>query len=144
MFNIQNWNKMKAVFTMVFFWGSMASAFAGTQQINVKEAFDRVAKGEIILVDIREPQEWRATGVAPNAKLLSMRDPKFLPKLKQLKLAFSGRPIAIICAHGNRSRSVQSALASYGYPNIIDVKLGMDSPGGWIKRGLPTRQWKKK
>ncbi len=129
------------VLGLTFFMGLSGVALAGTGKITAKEAFEKASKGEIVLIDIREPVEWKTTGVAPVAKTLAMRDPRFLQKLKQLKLAFAGKKIALICAHGNRSRYVQKALVSHGYPDIIDVKKGMESAGGWLKSGLPTKKW---
>ncbi len=125
----------------VFLFTTMA--YANSLQLTAKEAYQKAEKGEIVLVDIREPQEWKATGVSSKAKLIAMRDPKFLVKLKQIKLAFSGKPIAVICAHGNRSRYVQKALVSHGY-KVVDVLKGMESAGGWIKSGLPVKKWVKK
>ncbi len=135
--------KLQVVAGLALLWAVPTFALAGTQQITVKEAYEKASKGEIVLIDIREPVEWKATGVAPVAKTLAMRDPRFLQKLKQLKLAYAGKKIAVICAHGNRSRYVQRALASHGYPDIIDVKKGMESPGGWLKSGLPVKKWAK-
>jgi rhodanese-related sulfurtransferase len=51
------------------------------------------------------------------------------------------RPIALICARGNRSTLASAALAEAGYSEIYNVREGMlgspDGPG-WLARGLPT------
>jgi rhodanese-related sulfurtransferase len=51
------------------------------------------------------------------------------------------RPIALICARGNRSSLASSALAEAGYTQVYNIREGMlgspDGPG-WLARGLPT------
>jgi len=51
------------------------------------------------------------------------------------------RPIALICARGNRSTVASSALTQAGYTHVYNIREGMfgspDGPG-WLARGLPT------
>jgi rhodanese-related sulfurtransferase len=51
-----------------------------------------------------------------------------------------GRPIALICARGNRSSVASTALARAGYTQVYNIREGMfgspDGPG-WMARGLP-------
>lgn len=100
------------------------------------------AAGEILLVDIRTPEEWRASGVAAPAHPLDMRDPAFPAKLQALMAANPGRPVALICATGGRSGFASGKLAEYGMSGVIDVSEGMFGSAagpGWLKRGLPVR-----
>ena len=55
------------VATLAF--ASIQAALAETAgRIGAVEAADRVKAGELVLVDIRTPQEWRATGIPAGAK----------------------------------------------------------------------------
>jgi rhodanese-related sulfurtransferase len=54
------------------------------------------------------------------------------------------RPIALICAVGNRSAFLQGWLRKAGFENVFDVTEGMVGGrrgAGWIKTGLPVRRW---
>ena len=51
------------------------------------------------------------------------------------------KPIALICARGNRSDRMQSFLKAQGFTQVLDISEGMlGRPGapGWLARNLPT------
>jgi len=105
------------------------------------EAHKAALAGEIILIDIRRPEEWLETKVAEGAIGLDMREENFVPTLVALRRANPEKPIAMICRTGNRTGYVTSALAGQGFPGLIDVNEGMQggpNGPGWLKRGLPT------
>ncbi len=110
-------------------------------QITASEAHEQAASGEIVLVDIRTPEEWAETGIGEGAIPLDMREDDFVKKLVALRLANPEKPIALICRTGNRSQFVVSALAGQGFPGLVDVPEGMAGGPrgkGWIPTGLPT------
>lgn len=97
--------------------------------------------GDIILIDIRRPDEWEQTRVAEGAIGLDMREDSFVPTLVALRRANPDTPIALICRTGNRTGYVTDALAKQGFPSLVDVREGMEggpNGPGWLKRGLPT------
>lgn len=97
--------------------------------------------GEIILIDIRRPDEWLDTNVAEGAIGLDMRADDFVPTLVALRRANPDTPIALICRTGNRTGHVTRVLANQGFPGLVDVDEGMEggrNGPGWLKRGLPT------
>lgn len=105
------------------------------------EAHKAALAGEIILIDIRRPDEWLETKVAEGAIGLDMREDNFVPTLVALRRANPDKPIAMICRTGNRSGYVTLALAGQGFPGLIDVNEGMHggpNGSGWLNRGLPT------
>ena len=107
-----------------------------------EEAFEMAAGGEILLVDIRRPDEWRATGVPEFGTPLDMRQPDFIAKLAELADGDFAAPIALICARGVRSARLSSRLISAGFTGVIDVPegmLGSRTGLGWLRRGLPVR-----
>ncbi len=109
--------------------------------MDAPSAFEKAKNGEIILLDIRSPQEWKETGTGSGAKRVSMHQPGFLQKLDALTGNDKSKPVALICATGGRSNWLQGELVKRGYTNIIDVSEGMlgSSTGpGWLKRGLPV------
>jgi len=131
-------------FVASFFTGAHAALAQDAKPIKTlqaQEAFDAAQSGEIILVDIRTPEEWRETRVGEGAIGLDMRTEEFVNSLVTLRKANPDTPIALICRTGARSAYVTAALAGQGFPGLMDVPEGMvggRNGQGWLKRGLPT------
>lgn len=122
-----------------------APEYAG-KSIDVALAHAQAVSGEVLLIDIRRPDEWERTGVGDGAHPLDMRRDDFLAELKTLTAAAPGRPIALICARGVRSARLAGRLSDAGWRDIVDVPEGMLGSGagpGWIAAGLPVRTWEK-
>ncbi len=114
-------------------------------QLSAAEAFERAQQGELIIIDIRQPQEWRQTGVAQGAQRVSMYHPEGGQGLvRDLLRATGGQtdaPIALICRTGNRSSQLQQAMLDYGFTqvhNIAEGMVGSTAGPGWLGRGLPV------
>ena len=110
-------------------------------KISPERAFKEAASGELILIDIRRPEEWVQTGSGQGAHRLDMRRNDFVSVLDTLVQADRTKPIAIICARGMRSARVSTALRRIGFSNIIDVPegmLGSNAGPGWLERALPV------
>lgn len=110
--------------------------------MSVSKAHQQSQSGKVLLVDIRRPSEWKQTGVAKYAAKISMHQKGFLDRISKHTNGDKAAPLAIICAHGNRSTYMISLLEQNGYTNIYNVKEGMlgskEGPG-WLKRGLPLQ-----
>lgn len=116
-------------------------AFAGPD-ISAPDALAAAQAGELKLIDIRTPEEWRQTRVAPGAGRVDFyQGPDVLTQyiLKQVEGDMNA-PIALICRTGNRTTQAQAYLKSLGFTHIYNVKEGMAGSAagpGWSKRGLP-------
>lgn len=111
--------------------------------ISVREAHERAKAGDVVLVDIRTPEEWADTGVPSDAIRLDMREAAFEAKLAGLRAANPGKEIALICRTANRTARVQDILAARGWTGLINVKgglLGNPTDKGWLDEGLPVAQ----
>jgi rhodanese-related sulfurtransferase len=103
-------------------------------------AFARLSDKQLILVDIRRPDEWAETGIARGAQPLDMREADFVEQLDHLVAGNRAAPIALICARGVRSRRLAAKLTEAGFTGVLDVSegmLGSAAGPGWIARGLP-------
>jgi rhodanese-related sulfurtransferase len=105
--------------------------------LSVPEAYARAQQSGVILVDVREPQEWTG-GVASNAKGEVLA--KLLPmsKLNERMQEIPNDPnqaILLICRTQNRSAEVAKQLIAKGYTNVSYVNGGMKE---WGERQLPT------
>lgn len=115
-------------------------------QMSAPEAQQGVAAGNLTLIDIRTPAEWRQTGVATGAKRIDMRQPGgrqgFTAAVEQALGGNKEAPVALICRTGNRSEVMQATLRDAGFTQVYNVGEGMAGSGagpGWIRRGLPVQ-----
>lgn len=117
------------------------NAPAKVHLMSPQEAHRAAQAGEILLVDIRRPEEWAATRVGEGAIPLDMQAQDFVNALVTLRQTNPAKPIALICATGARSAYVTKALAKQGFPGLVDVSEGMMGNGrgpGWLRSDLPT------
>jgi rhodanese-related sulfurtransferase len=108
------------------------------------EAHKRALAGEIVLLDIRTPDEWRETGVPVSAQPITMHQDaaKFFSALEAATKGDRSKAVALICRTGSRSAALQTELAKAGYTNVIDVAEGVvggRNGAGWLKAGLPVK-----
>jgi rhodanese-related sulfurtransferase len=118
-----------------------APAHASDGILTAAEAHRAAQAGEILLVDIRRPDEWRRTGIPEGALPLDMRRPDFVVQLDQAVGGDRSRPVALICAAGVRTARVASALRRMGFSDLHDVSEGMTGSRagpGWLRAGLPV------
>ncbi len=114
---------------------------AMASEMTPREAHDALGRGEIVLVDIRTPPEWKETGVAEQAIPLDMTSPAFIEGLQKVVAENPGKPVALICRTGNRSSWLYGQLRKAGLQSVVDVVGGMAGSRtvkGWIAEGLPV------
>jgi rhodanese-related sulfurtransferase len=110
------------------------------ESLTAAEAHRKATAGEIILIDIRRPDEWAETGTGVGARRLDMRRDDFLTALDKLVGGNRSKSVALICARGVRSGRLSRLLNAAGFSNIIDVPEGMmgsRAGAGWVAQGLP-------
>ncbi|GIT92028.1 hypothetical protein JANAI62_24850 [Jannaschia pagri] len=116
--------------------------FEGSE-VTPPDALAAIRAGEILMIDIRRPDEWARTGIAEGAKPLDMRRDDFVEALADLTGGATDTPVALICARGVRSDRMSARLEEAGFTRIIDVPegmLGSAAGPGWLARGLPVVQ----
>lgn len=136
------------VFAGIGVYMLMANRSADYLELTAPEAQHRVVAGELTLIDIRTPEEWRQTGVPRDAKLVNMVHPGgadgFVREILDQVGGDTAAPIALICRTGNRTTQVQRLLVARGFSQVYNVTEGMvgSSAGpGWLKRGLPIEPY---
>ncbi|WP_424970855.1 rhodanese-like domain-containing protein [Dinoroseobacter sp. S76] len=124
-------------------FGTVYLARADTARVlSPPEALEAALSGEILLVDIRRPDEWDATGMPQGSIGIDMRRDDFLEAVLAAR-ATPAQPVAVICMRGVRSARVTRMFEAAGITSIIDVPegmLGSLAGPGWLKRGLPVMQ----
>ena len=121
---------------------------ASAEVLSAKEARARAEAGGLTIVDVRLPVEWAETGLPEGGKGVSLQDPATLqvrPGFADDVLRAVGgdrdRPIALICARGNRSELATALLARAGFTEVHDIGEGMiggERGPGWLAQDLPT------
>jgi rhodanese-related sulfurtransferase len=98
-------------------------------EIDVAELAQLLAAGDVNLVDVREPWEFRRGHVA-GAQLIPVNSiPARLGELP------TDKPLTIICEHGNRSLVATHFLRVKGFPETVSVAGGTSA---WIRSGRPV------
>lgn len=128
-------------------WQMLSAVPGGSAPVmTVEDAHQKARAGEIILVDVRRPSEWQASGLPTPAHAITMHQDS-ATFVRQLRTAANGqpnRPLALICATGGRTSWLLPQLRKAGFTNLINVAEGMfgSSHGpGWLKKRLPVRPW---
>lgn len=115
------------------------------ERLTVQQAYQQAQTARIVLLDIRTPNEWRATGVGEAAHPLDMRRDDFISVVTELVEQDKSKPVALICARGVRSARMSNLLTEAGFTNVIDVPegmLGSAAGPGWVRAGLPVSDYK--
>ncbi|MBC8519535.1 MAG: FKBP-type peptidyl-prolyl cis-trans isomerase [Gammaproteobacteria bacterium] len=108
--------------------------------INNEELQTLLKEDDIVLVDIRRPEEWKKTGIVEESEMITAftkrgsLHPEFNEKfLKRFK---ADDRVIIICRTGNRTaRLAQALVGEMGWKNVYNVKRGITD---WIKKGYPV------
>ncbi|HTE86176.1 MAG TPA: rhodanese-like domain-containing protein [Dehalococcoidia bacterium] len=100
-------------------------------RLNVQEAKDMLDKGDIELIDVREPHEFNS-GHLPGARLIPLATiPNHASELDD------GRPILFVCGVGQRSALAAEYAAAAGKTNLYNIDGGTE---GWLKSGYPVEK----
>lgn len=117
--------------------------------LSAPAAHQQAQAGQLTLIDIRRPDEWRQTGVAAGAVRINMVHPQGPSGFVQQVAAEVGgdkdAPIGLICRTGNRTTQMQRALQEAGFTRVYNIQEGMVGSAagpGWIARGLPVEPCK--
>ena len=124
---------------------SASPTASGPLVLTAPEARDMYEAGNLTIVDIRRPEEWRGTGVADGVVRINMLHPGgpkgFMDELLRQVGGDKNAPIGLICRTGNRTSTVQRYLVAQGFTSVYNIREGMAGSGagpGWLARGLPV------
>ncbi len=109
-------------------WAAAGGAVATVAVISAAQLRERLQDGDpLVLLDVRHTAEWNA-GHIPGARHIENGK---LP-WEQLDLPHD-RPIAVQCAHGDRSAAAASVLRRRGYHDLVLVEGGYTA---WAAAGF--------
>ena len=102
----------------------------GIPSVAAPDAAAELARGEALLVDVRERDEFAAQRV-DDAALVPLSE--FVARHQELP---KDRPLLMLCAAGSRSSSATMYLLQNGWTDVRNVTGGINA---WAAAGLPTR-----
>lgn len=114
------------------------AAEAGIENLTVAEVAQEIGNGDVLLVDVREPDETRA-GIIPGAVvcprgLLEFRaDPAGRQRTPHWR---PGRRVIVYSGSGSRSALAAASLQHLGYPDVAHLSGGY---AAWLNAGSPVQ-----
>jgi rhodanese-related sulfurtransferase len=101
--------------------------FRGTRTIDTQDAAELLATGSAVVVDVRQPAEWK-TGHIRGAVHIPLT--QLTHRLQQLP---RDKTIVTVCRSGHRSGIAARALTRAGH-DVVNLRGGMNA---WARAGLP-------
>ncbi len=112
----------------------LAEANAVVDVIAVHDAVDLHGGGEVVFVDVREPEE-RAKGTIPDSVHAPRGFIEFIadPQGPMHNSAFaSGKRLILFCGTGARSAMAAKTLDEMGFDNVVNMAGGIQA---WVRAG---------
>jgi rhodanese-related sulfurtransferase len=101
------------------------------QQLTPQQAHELITRGEVDLVDVREPVEWTG-GHIPGARHVP------LDRLRAAPASFLARDaIVFVCAAGVRSQTAARIAEANGFTKVYNLSGGTRA---WARAGLPLER----
>ena len=112
-------------------WMNAGKSMSTLPQMDVFTLRDRLASNGMVVLDVREEDEW-TEGHIPGSYSLSF---KLIPtRFEELGLS-PEKTVAVTCATGKRSSSAASLLKRKGFNSLYNVTGGMEA---WEHAGFET------
>jgi sulfur-carrier protein adenylyltransferase/sulfurtransferase len=99
-------------------------------RLSAKEASDRVASGELRVVDVREQWEYARDHI-PNATLTPLKQ-----IIDKPQAVITADNIVFVCEVGQRSAVAAELAAAAGMKHVFNLEGGMQA---WRTAGLPVQ-----
>jgi len=118
----------------------VAEAKTRVQNLSVEQVKEELEGGNVLLVDLREPEERAQNGVIPEAVHAPRGMLEFYadPSSPYHRQEFDPRGRVILhCASGGRSALAADTLQQMGYENVAHLDGGITK---WKEAGLPVGQ----
>jgi rhodanese-related sulfurtransferase len=102
----------------------LAEANAAVSRVPPGEARELIGRGNVLIVDVRDPSEVQASGKIKGAVNVSrgMLEFRADPESPYHDKSFDkGKTVLVYCASGGRSALVGKTLKDFGYANVINI-----------------------
>jgi len=132
-FIVNNWYLILGIVAVLAMlaWGPLTQLLHGVQHVTSAEAIRLLNHEKGLLVDVREPDEYRS-GHIPNALNLPLSG--LAEGLKQID-KHKARPLIICCRTSQRSARAAVALRKHGFASVQVLAGGITA---WQGENLPV------
>ena len=111
-------------------WQEAGKSIRNFATVSATQTMDKLRKGKIVLLDVRDPPEWVEDSYVKGALRIFFADlPQKIAELPRDK------PIVVTCSVGNRSSIALSILERAGFTEISNMLGGITA---WVNLGYPT------
>ncbi len=104
------------------------------QALSPKQAHQMQQNGEIVIIDVRQPDEWQQTGLPAGAQGVALSGPNFIEQIEEIAAQNKGCKLAISCQSGMRTKAAVKSLDAHGMKNLHQIKGGLMA---WNRENLP-------
>jgi len=134
-FVVNNWYLILGIVVVLamLVWGPLTQLLHGVQHVTTAEAIRLMNHEKGVLVDVREPAEYRG-GHIPNALNLPLSG--LATGLKQIEKHMA-RPLIICCRTSQRSARAAVALRKHGFASVQVLAGGITA---WQRENLPVEK----
>jgi rhodanese-related sulfurtransferase len=134
-FVVNNWYLILGIVVVLamLVWGPLTQLLHGVQHVTTAEAIRLMNHEKGVLVDVREPAEYRG-GHIPNALNLPLSG--LATGLKQIEKHMA-RPLIICCRTSQRSARAAVALRKHGFASVQVLAGGITA---WQHENLPVEK----
>ena len=134
-FVVNNWYLVLGIVVVLtmLVWGPLTQLLHGVQHVTTAEAIRLMNHEKGVLVDVREPDEYRG-GHIPNALNLPLSG--LAAGLKQIEKHMA-RPLIICCRTSQRSARAAVALRKHGFASVQVLAGGITA---WQHENLPVEK----
>ncbi|MBV9880664.1 MAG: MBL fold metallo-hydrolase [Gemmatirosa sp.] len=115
-------------------WSRDHGALRTTPQTTPEALADRMAQGDVMVVDVRGHGEWDA-GHLPG--VVNVPLPSIAQQVDRIRELAGGRTVVLHCQGGARSAIAASVLEAAGIDDVVNLTGGF---GAWAKAGLPVER----
>ncbi|MSQ60396.1 MAG: rhodanese-like domain-containing protein [Betaproteobacteria bacterium] len=122
---------MAVVSGALFIWPTISKRLSGAKHVSAFEAVQLINRKDAVVVDVREPAEFKSAHVA-NSRNIPFGELE--SKLKELE-KFKDRPILLLCQAGNRSATATGTLKKAGFMDVAALAGGL---AAWQQAGMPV------
>lgn len=109
-------------------------AWSAPIEVEVAEASELMAQGDLLLLDVRTPGEVNQGYIEGARNIDIMSWDEFTAEVDQLEKA---EPVMVYCKVGGRSHKAAVYLAENGFTQVYDMKGGIIA---WTKAGEPIKK----
>lgn len=112
----------------------MGDGVSPIPKIDPQLARIKCQSGEAVLIDVREPDEWKATGSPQGSAQIALQNPLFVEDVLACVDHKKDSPVILCCKSGMRGEKAGQVLRARGFEDIVNVDGGMLR---WLEESLP-------